>query len=661
MAPGRTRIALATLVVLATTACATGAASDVSPEGTLPSRTAPEPSVVRTAGSLVQFDACDEFLDYVVSHAVDLVGPYGLEGSPVFWPEAARLGEEADDVGGDGSAPSFSGTNVQVEGVDEPDIVKTDGDRIVLISDGQFIVVDVSGDRPTELGRMPVGELSVQNLFLAGDKALLFGSAWAQGPIPLADTSDRGVAPRYSAPTVRVVEVDLGGEHPEIVRTMTIDGSFVSARMVGDSVRIVLGSGPVGFEWSYPEGSGLRAERKAIEENKEIVRRSTEENWIPYYITADADGDVTDEGLLLDCDRVARPDEFSGLDMLSVVTIDLGDGLDVVDTTGLMATGDTVYASEDSLYVATHNWQTWVWFESREESDRPEGPSTEIHKFDISEAARTRYLATGAVDGYLLNQFAMDEHDGMLRVASTTSPSWWGGGPDSDSRITVLREIGDGLVPIGVVDGLGESEQIYSVRFMGDVGYVVTFRQVDPLYTVDLSDPRDPEVLGELKIPGYSAYLHPVGEDRILGVGQDATEDGVVKGTQVSLFDVSDLTNPRRLDTYTFGEGTNSEVEYDHHAFLYWDGLAVIPVQQWMWDGKAEEGFVGALALEVGDDGTLREVGELTHPGGKGQSWDWRARILRSLVIGDSLYTISEQGIMKSSVSGLDEEGWLGF
>lgn len=659
MSPVRIRFALTALVAL-TTACTGAAAPGTAPAETLPAGSAPEPTVVRTAGSLVEFDACDQFLDYVVSHAIELVGPYGLQGGPTFWPEMAmRFVEEAASDGG-GDAPAFSGTNVQVEGVDEPDIVKTDGQRIVLISEGELIVVDVTGEEPTEVGRLHMGDISVQNLFLSGDRVLLFGSVWTQGPVPLDDASDRFVPPGYSTPTVRIAEVDLSDD-PEIVRTMTIDGSFVSGRMVGDSVRLVLTSGPVGLEWSYPEGSGLRAEREAVEKNKEIVRRSTEENWIPYYIVTDADGNVTDEGLLLSCDRAAHPEEFSGLDMLSVVTVDLGAGLDVVDGTGLMATGDTVYASEDSLYVATHDWQTWVWFETREESDRPEGPTTEIHKFDIGDDGRTRYLATGSVDGYLLNQFAMDEHEGMLRVASTTSPSWWGGGSDSESRITVLREIGAGLVPIGMVDGLGEGERIYSVRFMGDIGYVVTFRQVDPLYTVDLSDPRDPEVLGELKIPGYSSYLHPVGDDRVLGVGQDATEDGVVEGTQVSLFDVSDPSHPRRLDTHTLGDGTNSEVEYDHHAFLYWDGLAVVPVQQWTWDGKTERGFVGALALRVGDDGTLTEVGKLTHPGGEGQSWDWSARILRSVAIGDSLYTISQEGVMKSSLENLDEEAWLDF
>ena len=649
-------------MALVVTACAPVAAS----KDTFPPGTASTPEVVLARGALVQFDACDAFLDYVITHAVEVVGPYGLEGGMTMWggfdesvddatttAAAERSAQEAD-----GGASGFSETNVQVEGVDEPDIVKTDGKRIVVLAEGDLIVVDVTGDEPVEAGRLSIGELSVQSLFLEGDKVLLFGSAWGSGPLPLADR-DAVIAPG-GTPTIQIVEVDIGAE-PEIVRTMTIDGAFISGRMVDDTVRLVLTSGPVGFEWEFPSGSGLRAERGATEKNREIVRDSTEENWIPYYVVADADGDIVDEGTLFDCDRAAHPEEFSGLDMLSVVTIDLGAGLAVIDATGILAAGDTVYASQNSLYVATQNWQTWRWQATGQERDRPDGPTTEIHEFDIADPRLTQYRASGGVDGYLLNQFAMDEHEGMLRVASTTTPTWWGSGSDSESRVTVLRQIGGSLVPIGKVDGLGVTEQIYSVRFMGDTAYVVTFRQTDPLYTLDLTDPRNPTVAGELKIPGYSAYLHPVGDGLLMGVGQDATEDGVVQGTQVSIFDVSDLSDPKRLDTYTLSEGTNSQVEYDHHAFLYWEGLAMIPVQQWWWDDKGEEVFMGAVGLSVEDDGELTEVARVVHPGGERKGGDWRAQILRSVAVDDSVYSISSKGIMKSTLDTLDEQAWLDF
>ena len=619
---------------------------------------------------LVAFEACDPFLDYVIDRAVDMVGPYGLE-DPFFYPlfggdqrldvfamEESFAAPTADSAARAGV--DYSGTNVQVLGVDEPDMVKTDGERIVVLSEGMLIVADITGSKPKVISRLQVGNMSVQSLFLSGDTVLLFGSTWGN-VYPLME-ADAEFGPVYPSPTWQIIEVDIRGD-AEIVRTMSVDGQFVSARMVDDSVRVVLTSGPVGFEWSYPSGSGLSAERKATEENRDIIRDSTAENWIPYYLVTDADGDVTAEGILFDCERASHPEEFSGLNMLSIMTIDIANGLDVVDSTGILANGDTIYASAGSLYVATQDWNNWRWIQTGNESDRPQAVTTDIHKFDISDPQFTSYVATGRVDGYLLSQFAMDEHNGLLRVASTSQPTWWGSGLESESMVTLLEEDGGELVEIGYVDGLGKGEQIYSVRFMGDVAYVVTFRQTDPLYTIDLSDPRRPEVVGELKILGYSAYLHPIGNGLLMGIGQDATETGRLKGTQVSIFDVSDLAHPVRVDQHTLAEGSNSEIEYDHHAFLYWEatGLTMVPLQQWSWDGKSESAFFGAVGLTVDEDGELHEVRRIAHPGGDNDDWDWRAQIQRSIVIGDSVYTVSAKGIMKSDLDSLREEAWLRF
>lgn len=652
--------ALVGILAIVIAACSGGpGAGDTTTSSPLPGGTSPAPDAQLVSAALVQLDSCDAFLDYVISHALELVGPYGLDVGGWGWPlggdtivEEAAADDGASSVGGG----DFSRTNVQVEGVDEPDIVKNDGERIVMISDGTLIVVDVTGDEPTEVGRLRMPDISVQNLFLSGDTVLAFGSSWVSGPMPFVE-GDASIGPIQSTPTVILAEVDISGD-PEIVRTMEIDGAFISGRMVEDSVRLVSTSSPVGFEWEYPAGSGLRAEREATEKNRAIVRASTIENWIPYYVITDSEGNVEAEGTLFDCDRASHPEEFSGLDMLSVLTVDTSSGLHMEDATGVLATGDTIYASADSLYVATQNWNSWRWLTTGEEADRVDGPTTEIHKFDTSDPNRTEYTASGGVEGYLLNQFAMDEYEGMLRVASTTDPNGWGGGADSESRVTVLRDINGELIPIGLVDGLGATERIYSVRFAGDVAYVVTFRQTDPLYTLDLSDPRSPRAVGELKIPGYSAYLHPIGDGLLIGVGQDATDDGQVQGTQVSLFDVSDISDPVRLDTYTLSEGTNSQVEYDHHAFLFWEDLAVIPVQRYWWDEDKDSIFMGAVALEIDGD-ELVEAAELVHPGGDSSDWDWRAQIVRSVVIDGSLYTISAKGIMKSPLDALDTGVWL--
>lgn len=661
----RKLVATAGALALIVTACAadTSSTTTTEPQRRASGRVPVSSGAVR---ALASFDACETFLEYVTSHAIELVGPYGLEdpvyGIPFLGAfDDLRFAEEATaiDGGTDSGSQSFSGTNVQVFGVDEPDIVKTDGERIVVLSEGTLVVTDVSGEKPVVTGRLHVGNLTVQSLFLDGDSVLLFGSGWDEFPRPVEADA---FAPNFVTPSIQLIQVDIS-EEPEVVRTMTIDGRFVSGRMIDGTVRLVLTSGPVGFEWSYPKGSGLRAERKAIEENQDIIRNSDPDNWIPYFIVTNADGDVTREGTLFDCQDASRPEEFSGLDMLSVVTIDLSAGLRVVDSMGVLASGETVYASAENLYVATQNWDTWIWARRGGGDDTPEDVTTDIHKFDISDPSVTRYEASGVVEGYLLNQFAMDEYEGHLRVASTTQPNWWGEGFESESLVTVLRQAGGALDQVGIVDGLGATEQIYSVRFLGDMGYVVTFRQTDPLYTIDLADPTSPEVVGELKILGYSAYLHPIGPGLLMGVGQDATEDGRVKGTQVSVFDVSEPSDPRRVDQITLSEGSNSQVEYDHHAFLYWEptGLAMVPVQQWWWDDDSESAFFGAVGFEVDADGELKEIQRFAHPGGEREDLDWRAQIMRSVVIGDYLYTISAKGMMKSEVDGLDEVDWLGF
>jgi len=621
----------------------------------------------KPAGSsvLVAFDACDQLLEYAISHAVDIVGAYGLDDYEQFWPIPTPIGSDMAETSAAsgrelqsaGDGPSFSGTNVQVLGVDEPDIVKTDGKRIVVLADGSLIVADVTGEEPQIIGRARLDDHTIDSMFLSGDKVLLLGSgSTGYRPVPAGDAEVRH--PGFTTPTAQFIEVDISGD-PEIVRVVTIDGRFISGRMIGDSVRLVLESGPVGLEWSYPKGTGLSAERKAAEENREIVRNSEADNWIPHYIVTDSSGDVTDSGTLLECGRASHPKEFSGLNMLSVVTIDFSEGLDIVDSTGVMANGDTVYASEESLYVATRDWRTWQWGRMGE-GDEPDAVTTEIHKFDTRDPQRAVYRASGVIDGYLLDQFAMDERDGVLRTASTTQPLW-SSAEESESMVTTLRDEDGELTEIGRVDGLGKTERIYSVRFMGDMGYVVTFRETDPLYTVDLSDPAAPKVAGELKIMGYSAYLHPLSDGLLLGVGQDATETGALKGSQVSVFDVSDPSNPKRVDQHTLSKESYSEVEHNHHAFLYWGetGLALIPVVQYSWEGSGGP-WHGAIGLMVGDDGDIGEVNRVEHPGGD-DDWGWEARVVRSMVIGESVYTLSGKGIMKSSLDGLKEQAFLDF
>jgi hypothetical protein len=566
---------------------------------------------------------------------------------------------------GGGADRSYTESNNQVTGVDEIDIVKTDGNRIYTVVDGVLRVSVVGDPGITMAGSLSFRDWWPQGILLHGNTVLAVGQVWGGDVTPLA--SDTRIAPGYWTSITRLAEIDVtDANNPRVVRTLDMDGSFISARNVGGSIRVALNSNPVGLEFVNPSGGGLQAERRATEANREVIRNSTLDNWLPYYVLTDASGNVA-EGQLLDCNTVMAPNTFSGIDTLSLLTFDLAAGLGSWSDAGVVASGATMYATADSTYLATQRWMNWIAMTEGDAADAADGFTTQIHKFDTTGGV-PRYVASGEVAGFLLNQFSMDEFNGDLRVASTTSPGDWWLSEDSESRVTVLRPSGDRLNTIGVVDGLGLTERIFAVRFMGNLGYVVTFRQTDPLYVVDLSNPLAPAVVGELKIPGYSAYLHPVGDGRLLGVGQDADEDGRVLGTQISLFDVTNPANPLRIDQVML-EGGWSQAEGNHLAFTYVDGTALAPYERWSWEivdtttGKEQSTFdAGVLAIRVnGDtlslDGVLRT--ELDSAVTLEVEADWsridpyRMVPQRTIVIDGYVYTVTAGGIAIHDLASL--------
>jgi uncharacterized secreted protein with C-terminal beta-propeller domain len=292
-------------------------------------------------------------------------------------------------------------------------------------------------------------------------------------------------------------------------------------------------------------------------------------------------------------------------------------GLAPTDRTGVTTDGDLVYASADRLYVATSRWGTVAPVVSLaaagvrgEVRAAPEEVSTELHAFDTSSATATTYVGSGSVPGYLMGRWALSYHDGYLRVATTRQPPWESRRADQTSSMVVkLAERDDRLVETGRVDGLGKTEQIRAVRYFGDIAAVVTFRQTDPLYLLDLSG--TPRVLGELKIPGFSTYLHPVGDGRLLGLGQDADENGQVTGVQVSVFDVSDLSRPVQVDRLHLGPGWTPALD-DSRAFTFDPDRQLATFVFSGYDPAAELGQrTSALGVVVEDDGSLRELGRI--------------------------------------------------
>jgi hypothetical protein len=223
----------------------------------------------------------------------------------------------------------------------------------------------------------------------------------------------------------------------------------------------------------------------------------------------------------------------------------------------------------------------------------------------------------------------------------------------------VLRRNGDSLDVIGSVSGLGRNEQIYAVRFIGAQGYVVTFRRTDPLYVLDLSDPKNPEVSGELKINGYSSYLHPVGDGRLIGIGQDADDNGRVTGMQLSLFDVRNPKAPKRLSNAKLGAYGQSEAEYDPHAFLFWDktGQVVVPTNGY--DPQTGQQVVGATVAQVG--ATDLSVQGRVDVGSGGTVDGSGGQVRRSMVVDGKLVLIGEFGLSVNSLETLERETWVPF
>ena len=653
---------------------------------------------------LISFDSCDDALTGLRSAASAMAGTYGF-GGPVAMDDRAgppvpsagqpltgaapapapaladsNAGKSAGGASGaeSGSDPAYSGTNSHEANADEPDLVKTDGHRIVTLTGSTLRVVDAASRRLTgliDLASTGLQQGTPGDVLLFGDHALVLMRAPVMYATPMpAKGAGGGSAPVDLAPMPgsELVLVSLDGP-PTVLSTVHVSADLLDARQTGSTARVVLKSSP---HIPVPYQPNQTAEQRTAAVRGAIGQAGLDA-WLPSI-------DVTTGGktrkVSVACDDISRPESYSATSILTVLSFDLdqdglGDGRPVV----LAADGNTIYGTGPTLYVATD--QRWRPVAVTNGAAKVAGtPSTQIYKFDTT-GERPVFIAGGTVPGYLINQYAMSEWHGNLRVASTSTTQ---ASPTAravtQSGVYVLAQDGEHLNVKGSVEGLGKGERIYAVRFVGPVGYVVTFRQTDPLYTVDISDPAHPAVTGELKIPGYSAYLHPADGTRLIGVGQNANAQGRISGTQVSLFDVGDLASPARLATYTLS-GSHSQAEFDPHAFLYWpaSGLLVIPLQQAYAvpvpvpnppvptndviggvasvPTKMVPSF-GALVLKI-NGASITEIGFITHPSA-GDIY-YAPQILRSLIIDKTLWTVSAGGLLASDSSTLTRQAWVPF
>jgi uncharacterized secreted protein with C-terminal beta-propeller domain len=543
-------------------------------------------------------------------------------------------------------AEGFSGTNVQVAGVDEADILKTDGEMIYLAS-GEEVVL-IRAYPPAMMGvvsRIPMdalrgdreGEVRILGLFLHENiLAVISGLHAAYDVTPTQPLVDYLMPMPESRTLVSLFSVADPAE-PTRLHVFELTGAYSASRLKGTVVYLVLQQPVLVREGdrSYP----------AI-----CVDRQCE---------------------LFDASRIYYDPEATGVGSLTnVVAIDLE--TEAVGYLSLL-TGyaSTVYMSLTSLYVTFAKWgRTGEAFPRSDLVIRDLG-YTSIYRIAV-EGTDLFPTSGGNVEGWLLNQFSMDEHRGYLRVATTTG---WG---DPVNNVYILDP---DLRLVGALEGLAPGESIYSARFLGDLGYLVTFQKVDPFFVLDLSDPLRPAVLGYLKIPGFSEYLHPIDETHILGVGMDTLEDpsgtfAWFQGLKLSLFDVSDLTAPKEVAKYLAGDrGSSSPVLYDHKAFLYMeeDGLVVLPVHlvgrldpaddRSPWE-PATETWQGALVLSVDPQRGFELRARISHlpadqeacrygPGPYG--------VTRSLYIGAYLYTVSPTTLKAHSLGDFAEVASLAY
>ncbi len=523
-----------------------------------------------------------------------------------------------------GSLP-HSETNVQTEGVDELDIVKTDGEFIYVATRSEVKIV--KADQPEDMEVVSVIEAAdlfnlddttygqISGLFVRGDRLVIQGSVYAH-TIVSGDAADVAVYEYYMPMTVISVFDLADMSNPNLEFMIGISGSDLASRMIGDVVYVV-----AQLTVRYPEEDNVLPKMWENGRKKEVALSSV--RYDPE--TRHADSFVN----ILACD-VSNGNHES----LSIVA----------------DWSSTVYMSTQALYFAVQKWNggvtDWSGFASPEDTG---SARTTIYKIS-ADGLHLNASARGDVRGWLLNQFSMDEYQGHLRVATTT------GWADIENAVYVLDE---NLDRVGTLEGLAPTERIYSARFVGDTLYLVTFLQMDPLFVIDLSNPARPEVAGELEIPGFSTYLHPIDDSHVLGIGQ---EDGRVK---VSMFDVSNPTSPTEMSKFVIDGSFYSEALYDHKAILFdrERELLVIPGYEWVsyWEGDETiwlnttyYQIPTAYVLKVSLSEGIYLKGVITHHIG---DYPYYCRMVRALYIGDSLYTLSNLALQANM---LDDLSYIG-
>ena len=571
--------------------------------------------------------------------------------------------DSADDD--DGDSQNHSDTNVQEAGVDEDDIIKTDGEFLYLASGGFLIIFDVNPPQePRELGRVDI-EGIVTGMYLYKELAVIFSNLDGYG-IPSDfwdDAGDKGLAPSVS----KITMVNIARKfNPVIYRETYYEGKIIDTRRIADKMHVVINGEKSGPELQYRLSGSYHLEEAfiaAIEElkrkNREKIENSTLDQWLgrQHDIRHMFTRPMVNKQFITPCDGHFHPSEDRGVSILTVLTYGLDENPVETESVSIMGDGLILYASHEYLYLTDNILSAReFWMDSPE--DFP--PQSQIHVFDIHTAPGTAiYTTSQEVPGFVLNQFSMSEFDGYFRVATTSGFDYW----SSSSGVYVFKQEDGVLAVTGAIEGIAFTEELYAARFIRDKGYLVTYPipmpeedEFDPLFTVNLSDPYNPVLAGELEVPGFSTYIHPMGEHHLLTIGEGGDWVEAHGGVAMSIFDVTDFGRPRRIHFTDLGSwGVSSEAKFEHHAFLYYtpEDLLAIPL---VMEAHGEEGtpFSGIFAFRATVVNGFELQAEIEHSLFEGEEGSDEYLSLskprRSAVIGDYLYTISDLGMVVSKL-----------
>ncbi len=539
---------------------------------------------------------------------------YGYEEESYSVADKAESGSTANDTAG-----GHSGTNNQVEGIEEGDIAVTDGQRIYSIRDQTVFITDA--EKLAVLGKIAVKDGYPSKLLLHDGGLLVFYDKYIE-------TRNKGGHYTGTSMTQVVVYDVSNPSEPQVVREVGQEGYVVGIREYKGVLYMVTDTSP--DYWLLHEEEDLDLRPQLFDSEEKALKRAP-----------------LDRIHIFPGSREANYAIVSALDLRNAETSDF-----TVET--YVGAGSSIYMSEEAIYMATPSYSP-VGFESADTARTSIMPSghnnTELYKFaidgtDVELAART------TVEGALLNQFSMDEFNGHFRIATTTGQASMREA-DSNNHLHIF----DGeLKQVGKLTDLARGERIYSVRFMGEKAYIVTFKETDPLFVIDVAVPENPRVLGELKIPGFSNYLHPLDENHLIGIGYDtkvevvemdeSTKQPVVytMGMKVSLFDVGDASKPVEVDHVIIGgRGTYSEVQHDHKA-LYRDrenGYYGFPIT--LYDDYNYKG-TGALIYRITPEG-IEPAKDLVADADGAQYEEWGDMVQRLLYSGDTMYAITPERI----------------